>query len=301
MTRLPDFWTCILPELPEVETVARTLAPHVLGSRIRGVEVLRASSVHLLSLPLQNLVGLEIVGVSRRGKLLLLELAPESSPATEETVNTPQAQRPTLLVIHLRMTGRLLPRPALTPPGPHSRCFLELETQDLTRKRLFFDDVRAFGTVFAATPALLRQWAFWRELGPEPLELDAAAFGQRLQGRKAVKAALLDQRLVAGVGNIYADEALFRAAIDPRRPAAELAAAQKEALLAALKDVLKLAIAQCGSSIRDYRDANGNVGAFQNSFAVYGRGGQPCRNCGQPLAKCRVAGRATVFCPNCQR
>ena len=107
--------------------------------------------------------------------------------------------------------------------------------------------------------------------------------------------------MVAGIGNIYADEALHRAGIDPRRPVAELTPAERRKLLAALKDVLALAIEQCGSSIRDYRDADGNAGAFQNSFAVYGRAGEPCRGCGRPLSGCRVAGRATVYCPRCQR
>lgn len=292
---------CILPELPEVETVVRTLAPHVTGARISRAEVLRASGIHPLSLPLQSLVGLQIAGVRRRGKLVLLDLTPESLVTSAEAQeNLSPDSRPSLLAIHLRMTGRLLPRPANSAPGAHSRWFLDLEMLDMTRKRLFFDDVRAFGIVFAATPALLEQWAFWRELGPEPLELDARTFGQRLHGRRSIKAALLDQRVLAGIGNIYADEALFRAAIDPRRPVAELTAKEQQAILLALQEVLNLAIAQCGSSIRDYRDADGNVGAFQNSFAVYSRGGQPCCRCGEPLSKCRVAARATVFCPRCQ-
>ena len=111
---------------------------------------------------------------------------------------------------------------------------------------------------------------------------------------------LLDQKAIAGIGNIYADESLFQAGLDPRRKAAGLSPAQSRCLLAALQDVLRRSIAQCGSSIRDYRDANGDVGAFQNSFAVYGRGGAPCVRCGRPLKKIRVAGRATVFCPHCQ-
>ncbi len=288
-----------MPELPEVETVARTLAPHVTGWRITGAEVLRASGVHPLSLPLETLAGLRIAGVRRRGKLLLLELETDARSLPEGA--PPSATWPSLLAVHLRMTGRLLPRPAGSAPGAHTRWILDLQAPDGAEQRLFFDDTRAFGTVLAATPSLLEQWRFWRELGPEPLELDAAGFDRRLRGRRAIKAALLDQRVVAGIGNIYADEALHRAGIDPRRPVAELRPAQRRALLAALKAVLELSIAQCGSSIRDYRDADGNAGAFQNSFAVYGRGGQPCTGCGRPLARCRVAGRATVFCPACQR
>ncbi len=288
-----------MPELPEVETVVRTLAPHVTGCRITGTEVLRASAVHPLSLPLTTLPGLRITGARRRGKLVLLELAPGSRSSPEGAAVA--ATRPSLLAVHLRMTGRLLPRPAGSAPGAHTRWILDLRAPDGAERRLFFDDTRAFGTVLAATPALLDRWRFWRELGPEPLELDAAGFDRRLRGRRAIKAALLDQRVVAGIGNIYADEALHRAGIDPRRPVADLGPAERRALLAALRAVLLLSIAPCGSSIRDYRDADGNAGAFQNSFAVYGRGGQPCAGCGRPLARCRVAGRATVFCPACQR
>lgn len=289
-----------MPELPEVETVVRTLAPHVTGCRITGAEVLRASGVHPLSLPLETLAGLRITGARRRGKLVLLELASDSISLPEEASAVADT-RPDLLAVHLRMTGRLLPRPAGSPPGAHTRWILDLQAPDGAEQRLFFDDTRAFGTVLAATPTLLDRWRFWRELGPEPLELDEAGFGRRLRGRRAIKAALLDQRVVAGIGNIYADEALHRAGIDPRRPVAELGSGERRALLAALKAVLLLSIAQCGSSIRDYRDADGNAGAFQNSFAVYGRAGRPCAECGRPLARCRVAGRATVFCPACQR
>ena len=285
-----------MPELPEVETVVRTLAPHVTGARIVGAEVLRPSAVHPLSLPLTSLAGLSIDGVRRRGKLILMDVAPDRIAPSGNT-----GTLPTIVAVHLRMTGRLLPRPAGTAPGPYTRWFLELETPNGTAQRLFFDDTRAFGTVLAGTPALLEKWEFWRSLGPEPLELDAAAFSKRLTGRRAVKAALLDQRVLAGIGNIYADEALHRAGIDPRRPVAGLDEHELRALLTALREVLTLAIAQCGSSIRDYRDADGNAGAFQNSFAVYGRGGEPCRGCGRPLARSRVAGRATVHCPHCQR
>ena len=285
-----------MPELPEVETVVRTLAPHVTGCRITGAEVLRPSAVHPLSLPLESLSGLHIAGVSRRGKLILLDVALGGAPLALTS-----GPLPSVLAVHLRMTGRLLPRPAATAPAPYTRWILDLEAPNGSPLRLFFDDTRAFGTVFAATPDLLEQWNFWRELGPEPLELDAATFSRRLTGRRAVKSALLDQRVVAGIGNIYADEALFRAGIDPRRPVGDLDPAQKRALLAALKEVLSLAISQCGSSIRDYRDADGNAGAFQNSFAVYGRGGEPCQKSGFPITISREAGSATVHCLRSKR
>ena len=216
-----------------------------------------------------------------------------------------EGRKPDYLVVHLRMTGRLMPHPAGTSPHEHTRCLFHLEGPQ-GKSVLFFDDVRAFGVLFAATEALLEGWTFWRELGPEPLAVPPDALARQLAprfaGRRvAVKSLLLDQSVLAGIGNIYADEALFRAGIDPRRAANTLDAPALLRLCRALQEVLRLSIAQCGSSIRDYRDANGNVGAFQNSFAVYGRGDEPCRICGRPLEKARIAGRATVFCPHCQR
>lgn len=286
-----------MPELPEVETVVRTLRPQVLNARILGVELLRPSIVLPESLPLDSLCGCRISAVDRRGKLILLRMPAGEGEAAE--------QKPSCLVVHLRMTGRLMPHPSGTPPHAHTRCLFHLNGPQ-GESVLFFDDVRAFGVLFAATDALLEAWPFWRELGPEPLAVppDALArqLGPRFAGRRgAVKSLLLDQRVLAGIGNIYADEALFRAGIDPRRAAGTLDNAALLRLCRALQEVLRLSIAQCGSSIRDYRDADGNVGAFQNSFTVYGRGEQPCRACGGPLEKARVAGRATVFCPHCQQ
>lgn len=279
-----------MPELPEVETVARTLAPHVRGCRIEGCTLLRPGSLHELSLPLSSLSGRSIAGVGRRGKLLLLHLEPTGQP-----------DEASCLAVHLRMTGRLMTWPAATEPGRHTRCLWDLRSPDGIACRLFFDDVRAFGLLLAANAAILQQWDFWRELGPEPLELADRDFAALLSGRGgAIKAVLLDQKALAGIGNIYADESLFGAGLDPRRKASSLSAVEASRLLRALQAVLQLSIAQCGSSIRDYRDANGDVGAFQNSFAVYGRGGLPCQQCGRRLKKIRVAGRATVICPHCQ-
>ena len=287
-----------MPELPEVETVVRTLRPQVVDRCIRRVELLRPSQVHPLSLPLDSLAGRCITQVSRRGKLALLHLAPRQDAAQEGD------EAPELLVVHLRMTGRLMTHPVGTPPHAHSRCLFHLDGAD-GPSVLFFDDVRAFGLLFAATPARLQHWDFWRDLGPEPLESSPAALAATLHARlatrrTALKALLLDQRVLAGIGNIYADEGLFRAGLDPRRASSTLSLEDWQGLCQALQDVLRLSIAQCGSSIRDYRDANGNVGAFQNSFAVYGRGGEACTRCGHPLLKARVAGRTTILCPSCQ-
>lgn len=282
-----------MPELPEVETVVRTLRPQVLECCIERVEVLRERSLHPLSLPVERLAGTRISAARRRGKLALLDLEP---PAVAAALPVPS-----ILAVHLRMTGRFMVHPEGAAPLKHTRIIFHLQRPDGSRAQLFFDDVRSFGLVFAATPELLERWDFWRSLGPEPLDMGPGSLGPRLHGRRAIKAALLDQTVLAGIGNIYADESLFRAGIDPRRPAGELSEAEAERLRLALQEVLRESIAQCGSSIRDYRDANGNVGAFQNTFFVYGRGGQLCRRCGTELEKGRIAGRATVFCLQCQK
>lgn len=278
-----------MPELPEVETVARTLRPHVLGRAITGVRVLRDSSVHPLSLPLESLNGAIVSGAGRRGKLLLINLQP------------PRIGAPDMLVIHLRMTGRVLPQPAQEAAHKHTRCIFDLRDRQGMPAQLFFDDARTFGKLLAATPDILARWDFWSQMGPEPLEMTAAGLAGRLKGKKPIKQALLDQKVIAGIGNIYADEALFRAGISPLREAGSLSEAETGRLMDAIQGVLRLSIEQCGSSIRDYRDADGNVGAFQNSFQAYGRGGQPCVNCGAPMEKIKLGGRATVYCPRCQK
>lgn len=171
--------------------------------------------------------------------------------------------------------------------------------------RLFFDDARKFGYVRVLSPATLADWPFWNRLGPEPLELSSEAFATCFTGvgktprRGKIKALLLDQSVLAGCGNIYADESLFRAGIRP--DAQNIAPPRLMRLHEALREVLLESIAACGSSIRDYRTARGDAGAFQNSFRVYGRAGQTCVTCGATLESCRVAGRATVFCPVCQK
>ena len=167
--------------------------------------------------------------------------------------------------------------------------------------------MRKFGLVQALTPGELAELPFYRGLGPEPLELDAPGFLRCFRNthgtanRKGrIKALLLDQRILAGVGNIYADEALFRAGLRPDTPAERIPDSRLVLLHASLQAVLREAIAACGSSIRDYRTAQGSAGAFQKCFRVYGRGGQPCLSCGTPLQRGTVAGRGSVWCPACQ-
>lgn len=164
-----------------------------------------------------------------------------------------------------------------------------------------FDDVRTFGRVLVGGDRVLESWPFWKKLGPEPLEMSADEFVHRLHGRRQVKTMLLDQTVIAGIGNIYADESLFRAGIHPAAPADRLSAEQKRKLFDALQYVLRLSIRECGSSIRNYRDAEGNAGAFQNSFAVYGRAGEKCVRCGSVLKKITIGGRTSTFCEKCQK
>lgn len=291
MIRQQGLWRFTVPELPEVETVARTLLPHIRDHIITGATLLRQSSLHSLSMPLARVAGCRIIGTRRRGKLLILDL---------EAV-TDGKPRPSLIVAHLRMTGRLLNKPAAELANKHTRCIFDLQNPNSGQSRLFFDDTRAFGHILAGTPAILAKWPFWRDLGPEPLAMAPAELAPRLLGQRPLKTALMDQKVIAGIGNIYADESLFAAGLNPMRPANSLNEAECATLLGSIQDILRLSISQCGSSIRDYRDADGNAGAFQNSFAVYGRGGEQCKRCGATLQKTRLSGRATVFCPSCQK
>jgi len=274
-----------MPELPEVETIARTLAPEVVGREILSVRALDPSALHPSPAAFAALaVGRRITHVRRRGKLLLLDLDDQG-----------------ILAVHLRMTGRVMAlapgcEPERQSPGP--RAVLTLSDD----ARLCFSDVRRFGSMHAFAPGEIDVWPFYASLGPEPLSMTAAEFRARLgQGRARIKALLLDQHVLAGIGNIYADESLFRAGIRPDTPASALSLRRRDALFAAILAVLTQAIAENGSSIRDYRDAHGDAGAFQNSFRAYGRGGQPCLACGSLMQTMRVAGRGTTFCPQCQK
>lgn len=283
-----------MPELPEVETIARTLEPQIAGRRIHAVAVLLPKTLEWGSERLLQLPGRRISRVFRRAKLLLLEL--ESPKPAPEGV-------PLLMAFHLKMTGRFFVHPADAAPLKHTRLILDLAAPDGgPESRLFFDDARTFGYCRIMSPDELPLWPFWVKLGPEPLETPARDLAVRFAGRRAaVKAVLLDQSVVAGIGNIYADEALFRAGVAPSAKASELSLPRLERLAGSLQEVLLQSIEECGSSIRDYRDAMGNAGAFQNSFAVYGRKGETCGTCGTALESSRVGGRSTMHCPRCQK
>lgn len=270
-----------MPELPEVETIARGLAPLLAGRRVAGLDVLDARAFPGDPEAFRReFTGLAFTGAGRRGKVLILEMEEGSR-----------------IAFHLRMTGRLsVARPEGEPPR-HLRLLIPLDDG----RALHFQDMRRFGSCRAFGPGGLETWDFLRSLGPEPLELSPEAFRQALAGRGGrIKAVLLDQHVLAGVGNIYADEALFQAGIHPETPTHAIAPARLDALGLALREVLCRAIEAGGSTIRDYRTAQGVEGAFQWSFQAYGRAGKPCPRCGRLLRSARVAGRTSTFCAACQ-
>jgi len=271
-----------MPELPEVETIARGLAPEIVGRRIMAAQVRHAGAVGGDARQFcARVAGREVLGVRRRGKMLIVELDADLC-----------------LAVHLKMTGRLWVPPDGTGPDAHTHVVMALSDG----RELHFRDVRKFGSCRCLTLAELAELPFLKTLGPEPFEMTADDFLARLKGRTGrIKALLLDQKVLAGVGNIYADEALFRAGIRPEARADAIGAPRLRGLFAAVIEVLAQGIRENGASISDYRDAKGDAGAFQNSFRVYGRGGQPCTVCGGKLKAVAVAGRTSTYCPKCQR
>ena len=272
-----------MPELPEVETIRRQLAPHLEGQTLERLEVLDARWCEPAEpAALEDAVrGRRIERVARRGKYLVLEL--------EDDVH---------LAMHLRMTGNLLLSHENERPHLRARFLLR------GGKRLLFVDVRRFGTGVVLLGSEARDAYFDARLGVEPLDPDftAQALRDMARGRRApVKSFLLNQERIAGVGNIYADEALFRARIHPLRPVGNLRTRQLGALRDAVVETLEAGIDAKGASIDDFRHTDGAEGSFQDSFLVYGRESEPCPRCGRPIRKLWVGGRGTYFCSWCQR
>jgi len=266
-----------MPELPEVETIVRDLRPLIEGRRIARVELAWPRVLDARGLPPDGIVGERIAAVSRLGKFIVAKFAGGSHAA-----------------IHLRMTGRLIVDAA--SPLPYTRFVWRF----VDGGNLVFADARKFGRlrVFAGDPR--------NEMlvGIDPFDdrLDANRLHTLLQNRKtAIKVWLLDQRFLAGIGNIYACEALWRAGVRPTKRAGRLTKRECEKLLAALRKVLTLAIDKRGSSVDDYVDAGGKQGGFQKQLAVYGRRGLPCRRCKTRIRRIVLAQRGTFFCPACQR
>ena len=296
-----------MPELPEVETIARGVDKRLRGDRI--VQAWFGSHREPFKTPpsrqAKGLEGRAVLAVHRTGKHIVFELslpaldlpgalhhasAQKTAPRAKET-STPDAQ----WIVHLGMTGRLLVTTPDSPVAPHTHARLNLASG----RELRFVDPRRFGRLEFRN---LLSSAPFHGPGAEPLTIGARQFAALFHTRRlTIKAALLNQTMLAGVGNIYADESLFQAGIRPRRRANRLTAAELDRLRLALRQVLGHAVQLGGSSVSDYVDADGERGFFQLEHCVYQRTGQPCRRCQTPIRRLVLAGRGTHYCPKCQR
>ncbi|MBI4582569.1 MAG: bifunctional DNA-formamidopyrimidine glycosylase/DNA-(apurinic or apyrimidinic site) lyase [Planctomycetes bacterium] len=274
-----------MPELPEVETVRRGLLPHLVGRRIEAIE----ARVGRLRGPLdaaalrEKAAGRRIEGLRRRAKYLIADLEGEAK-----------------LIIHLGMTGRLLLKPREEPPARHDHVVFHLEGG----LDLRFQDARRFGLVEVLSAAELEADERFLTLGVEPLSRAASAahfYKRSRRLKKPVKNFLMDFHHVAGIGNIYASEALFLAGIHPGRSAGGLSLERWGRLVRAVKKVLRDSIRRGGTTFRDFRNSSGEAGYFQVLLRVYDRAGEPCRRCRRPIQKKVMAGRSTFYCPSCQR
>lgn len=276
-----------MPELPEVETIRRSLLSTVVGRRIGRFDVLTPGILIHDNLPL---TGWQIQSVSRRGKYLLFGLQLMAQQAT--------------LIVHLRMTGQLLIRSEAIEPVRHTHIRLRLDAEDGSKVWLDFHDTRRFGRFWLLVLQSGQMPAGLVLLGPEPLDdvFTAECLAARFQAHKklSLKAALLNQSIVAGIGNIYADEALFAAGLAPLRKTGSLSDDEIGRLTDAIRTILALAVDHSGTSLSDYVDGWNRKGRFQEQLAVYGRAGLSCRNCGTPVKSIRLAGRTTCWCPSCQ-
>ena len=268
-----------MPELPEVETTVRGLSRVLKGRRIERVEARRPDLRRALPVDLgQRLTGTRVTDLRRRAKYGLID-----------------TDRGDTLVFHLGMSGHWRIDPSETAKHDH---FL-IETDD--GHRLALNDARRFGSLDLVRTGELDQWPPFAALGPEPLDLDARELKRRLAGRTAaIKLLLLDQGIVAGLGNIYVCEALYRAGIHPRRAGGSISLNRLKRLAPAIHDVLAEAIAAGGSTLRDFASPNGELGYFPKSFAVYDREGKPC-SCGGRVRRIVQGGRSTFYCPSCQK
>ena len=274
-----------MPELPEVETIVADLRPHLAGRTIVRCDLLFPTIVRHPEpeVFIDALTGTRIADMRRRGKYILIEVANNL-----------------LLVVHLGMTGQLRLVDADKPLEKHTHAVFALDDG----RELRYRDPRRFGRLLLGTEVDLLASKKLPRLGPEPIDPAFVAddLYRRLRKRRtALKAFLLNQEAIAGVGNIYADESLHRARLRPDRLAGSLSRKSAQRLHESLRDSLLVAIANRGSSVDTYRDAWGEIGGQQEKLLVYGRAGEPCFTCGRPLALIRIAGRSTVFCRRCQR
>ncbi len=274
-----------MPELPEVETIVRGLREILCQKTIDEVTIYEDM---VIGYPedvdefREKLTGREITGMGRRGKYIVLRLSGDK-----------------LLIVHLRMTGRLLVRENEESLNEHTRVKLKFKEGF----SLYFDNVRKFGRMYLVDPDKIDNAGGFEELGPEPLDEDfsASRLKEIIAGRTAaIKAVLLDQKNIAGLGNIYTDEALFRAGIDPERAAGDLKEQEIEELYNSIISVLRSGIKYQGTSFSDYVNALGEAGSFQDELLVYSREGEDCPHCSCQIEKKKTAGRSTHYCPKCQ-
>lgn len=302
-----------MPELPEVETIRRDLAAAILNRRIAFVDILSPKTAsHSAAFFKKALVGRKIIEVGRRGKLLIFRLAPGAPMRKKGKLD---GKRMDYLLIHLKMTGQLIysdkknriagghslntPSELAELPNKHTRAVLTMDNGG----RLFFNDLRKFGYLKLVSSSELEK-LLEQNYGPEPLTpaFTFPAFQKSLSRTNVkIKAALLNQKLIAGLGNIYADEVLWEARINPQRPTKKVTSAELKKLFAAINKIIKLAIKQRGTTFSDYVDSRGRRGNFSKFLKVYGRGGKKCPNCHNPLKKQKIAGRGTHYCPKCQK
>jgi formamidopyrimidine-DNA glycosylase len=281
-----------MPELPEVETVARGLRQAVLGRRILSVTLGKTDFIDDPVALEQHLPGRRIEAVERYGKFMLLRLSAEA--ATNGNAAEDAAKQASLLV-HLGMTGQMAASPAEKPPEKHTHVCMLLDDG----RELRYTDARRFGRIAYLTDAPLAEEL--TRFGADPLEISIEEFVKRIRERRArVKALLLDQGVLRGVGNIYADESLWRAKVHPAQIGAKLSRKQAKTLWRALQEILRKAIAMRGSSISDFLDAKGEPGEYQRRHRAYGREGKACHRCKTTIRRGIVAGRSSYFCPECQ-
>lgn len=273
-----------MPEMPEVEQVRKTLVPHIEGRKILAVDIMLDRLIKYPSPEefVKGLVGKTIHHVGRRGKYLVLETAPEQQ-----------------LIVHLRMTGALLAQKKELPAPPYAKIKFMLDGDE----DMWFTDIRTFGTLYLVTNHDTYIEGY-ETLGPEPLSAGfSAAYLAPLaeKSRKAIKTFILDQKIIAGLGNIYADECLALAGILPMRTASSLSSEEIERLCEAINSVIAQGIKNHGTTFRDYKDGEGNKGDNQNHLLVYSRAGKPCKKCGRTLVQTKIGGRGSVYCESCQK
>ncbi|HTC67345.1 MAG TPA: bifunctional DNA-formamidopyrimidine glycosylase/DNA-(apurinic or apyrimidinic site) lyase [Candidatus Acidoferrum sp.] len=280
-----------MPELPEVEIVARGLRLSVLGRRILSVTLRKTDFIDDPSLIERHLPGRRIEAVERYGKFMLLRLS--AAQGEENSANTDNA--PAALLVHLGMTGHIASTAVTQPWEKHTHASFALDDG----RELRYTDTRRFGRLAYLSEALLP--AELEGFGADPLEVTAEEFATRIRSRRSrIKALLLDQTVLRGVGNIYADESLWRAKIHPAKLGASINKKQAAVLHRSLQDILKKAIVMRGSSIANFVDGDGQPGEYQQHHRAYGRDGEKCFRCGSIIRRAIVAGRSSYFCTKCQ-